>query len=76
QGLDPQLIVDCVTDIDELRYLLTKLIEQTIEKGFEDDEAIELMSYVDLVETFLVKKEDSKPTAKDFKKSISNTYQD
>ncbi|CAF3880064.1 unnamed protein product [Rotaria magnacalcarata] len=76
QGLDPQLIVDCVTDIDELRYLLTKLIEQTIEKGFEADEAIELMSYVDLVETFLVKKEDSKPTAKDFKKSISNTYQD
>ncbi|CAF4433946.1 unnamed protein product [Rotaria magnacalcarata] len=76
QGLDPQLIVDCVTDIDELRYLLTKLIEQTIEKGFEADEAIELMSYVDLVETFLVKKEDSKPTAKDLKKSISNTYQD
>lgn len=32
QGPDPQLIVDCVTDIDELRYLLTKLIEQTIEK--------------------------------------------
>jgi hypothetical protein len=32
QGPDPQFIVDCVTDIDELRYLLTKLIEQTIEK--------------------------------------------
>jgi hypothetical protein len=32
QGPDPQVIVDCVTDIDELRYLLTKLIEQTIEK--------------------------------------------
>jgi hypothetical protein len=32
QGPDPQLIVDCVTDVDELRYLLTKLIEQTIEK--------------------------------------------
>jgi hypothetical protein len=32
QGPDPQLIVDCVTDTDELRYLLTKLIEQTIEK--------------------------------------------
>lgn len=32
QGPDPQLIVDCVNDIDELRYLLTKLIEQTIEK--------------------------------------------
>ncbi|CAF3721838.1 unnamed protein product [Rotaria socialis] len=76
QGPDPLLIVDCVTEIDELRYLLTKLIEQTIEKGFEADEANELMSYVDLVETFLVKKEDSKPTAKHFKKSISNTYQD
>ena len=60
QGPDPQFIVDCVTDIDELRYLLTKLIEQTIEKGFEADEANELMSYVDLVETILVKKEDSK----------------
>ncbi len=32
QGPDPQLIVDCVTDIDELRYLLTKLIAQTIER--------------------------------------------
>lgn len=32
QGSDPQLIVDCVNDTDELRYLLTKLIEQTIEK--------------------------------------------
>ena len=32
QGPDPQLIVDCVNDTDELRYLLTKLIEQTIEK--------------------------------------------
>lgn len=32
QGPDPQLIVDCVNDIDELRYLLSKLIEQTIEK--------------------------------------------
>jgi hypothetical protein len=32
QGPDPQLIVDCVNDIDELRYLLTKFIEQTIEK--------------------------------------------
>ena len=32
QGPDPQFIVDCVTDTDELRYLLTKLIEQTIEK--------------------------------------------
>ncbi|CAF5202482.1 unnamed protein product, partial [Rotaria magnacalcarata] len=32
QGPDPQFIVDCVNDIDELRYLLTKLIEQTIEK--------------------------------------------
>jgi Trm5-related predicted tRNA methylase len=31
-GPDPQFIVDCVTDTDELRYLLTKLIEQTIEK--------------------------------------------
>ena len=41
QGPDPQLIVDCVTDTDELRYLLTKLIEQTIEKvgcsAFEED---------------------------------------
>ena len=36
QGPDPQLIVDCVTDIDELRYLLTKLIEQTIEKVCRD----------------------------------------
>jgi hypothetical protein len=32
QGPDPQLIVDCVNDSDELRYLLSKLIEQTIEK--------------------------------------------
>ena len=32
QGPDPQFIVNCVTDIDELRYLLSKLIEQTIEK--------------------------------------------
>ncbi|UJR33367.1 hypothetical protein I4U23_020815 [Adineta vaga] len=64
QGPDPQFIVDCVTDVDELRYLLTKLIEQTIEKGFEADEANELMSYVDLVETILVKKDDTKqPTA-------------
>jgi hypothetical protein len=36
QGPDPQLIVDCVTDVDELRYLLTKLIEQTIEKVCRD----------------------------------------
>jgi hypothetical protein len=36
QGPDPQLIVDCVNDIDELRYLLTKLIEQTIEKVWRD----------------------------------------
>ena len=36
QGPDPQLIVDCVNDIDELRYLLTKLIEQTIEKVGRD----------------------------------------
>ncbi|CAF3568536.1 unnamed protein product [Rotaria sp. Silwood1] len=76
QGPDPQLIVDCVTDIDELRYLLTKLIEQTIEKGFEADEANELMSYVDLVETILVKKEDSKPTATRIRKAIANTSQD
>ena len=32
QGPDPQLIVDCVNDVDELKYLLSKLIEQTIEK--------------------------------------------
>ena len=32
QGPDPHFIVDCVTDMDELRYLLTRLIEQTIEK--------------------------------------------
>ncbi|CAF0927932.1 unnamed protein product [Adineta steineri] len=63
QGPDPQFIVDCVTDIDELRYLLTKLIEQTIEKGFEADEANELMSYVDLVENILVKKDDTKPSS-------------
>lgn len=31
-GPDPQLIVDCVNDVGELRYLLTKFIEQTIEK--------------------------------------------
>ncbi|CAF0777088.1 unnamed protein product [Didymodactylos carnosus] len=42
QGPDPQLIVDCVTDTDELRYLLTKMIEQTIEKGFEAEEANEM----------------------------------
>ncbi|CAF3160644.1 unnamed protein product [Rotaria sp. Silwood2] len=76
QGPDPQLIVDCVTDIDELRYLLTKLIEQTIEKGFEADEANELMSYVDLVETILAKKEDSKPISKRITRTIINTSQD
>jgi len=76
QGPDPQLIVDCVNDIDELRYLLTKLIEQTIEKGFEADEANELMSYVDLVETILVKKENVKPVAARIKKAIRNTCQD
>jgi Trm5-related predicted tRNA methylase len=97
QGPDPQFIVDCVTDIDELRYLLTKLIEQTIEKvrvlfserklrsicvfslqGFEADEANELMSYVDLVETMLVKKEDMKPAAAAarVKKATTNTCQD
>ena len=32
QAPDPHLIVDCVNDIDELRYLLHKLIDQTIEK--------------------------------------------
>ena len=44
QGPDPQLIVDCVTDIDELRYLLTKLIEQTIEKVSRqfDDECLHI----------------------------------
>ncbi|CAF4037594.1 unnamed protein product, partial [Didymodactylos carnosus] len=42
QGPDPQLIVDCVTDTDELRYLLTKMIEQTVEKGFEAEEANEM----------------------------------
>ena len=36
QGPDPQLIVDCVNDVDELRYLLTKFIEQTIEKVGRD----------------------------------------
>lgn len=77
QGPDPQFIVDCVTDIDELRYLLTKLIEQTIEKGFEADEANELMSYVDLVETILVKKEDIKPNkAKRMKKATTDSCQD
>ncbi|CAF1334039.1 unnamed protein product [Adineta steineri] len=76
QGPDPQLIVDCVTDIDELRYLLTKLIEQTIEKGFEADEANELMSYVDLVETMLVKKDDTKPVVKRLKKATTNTGQE
>ncbi|UJR13835.1 hypothetical protein I4U23_000846 [Adineta vaga] len=76
QGPDPQLIVDCVTDTDELRYLLTKLIEQTIEKGFEADEANELMSYVDLVETMLVKREDIKPTRTGVKKTIRNTCDD
>ncbi|CAF3917956.1 unnamed protein product [Rotaria sordida] len=76
QGPDPQLIVDCVTNIDELRYLLTKFVEQTIEKGFEADEANELMSYVDLVETILVKKEDSKSINTRIKKTIANTSQD
>ena len=77
QGPDPQFIVDCVTDIDELRYLLTKLIEQTIEKGFEADEANELMSYVDLVETMLVNKEDIKPNkAKRMKKATTDSCQD
>ncbi|CAF0740846.1 unnamed protein product [Rotaria sp. Silwood1] len=76
QGPDPQFIVDCVTDIDELRYLLTKLIEQTIEKGFEADEANELMSYVDLVENILVKKEDVKPATARIKKVVTDTCQD
>ncbi|CAF0829541.1 unnamed protein product [Rotaria sordida] len=77
QGPDPQFIVDCVTDIDELRYLLTKLIEQTIEKGFEADEANELMSYVDLVENILAKKEDVKPAAATYiKKVVTDTCQD
>jgi hypothetical protein len=34
------------------------------------------MSYVDLVETILVKKEDIKPTAARIKKAIRNTCQD
>jgi len=34
------------------------------------------MSYVDLVETMLVKKEDIKPTAGRIKKAIRNTCQD
>jgi hypothetical protein len=34
------------------------------------------MSYVDLVETILVKKEDIKPTAARIKKAIKNTCQD
>ncbi|CAF1059087.1 unnamed protein product [Adineta ricciae] len=76
QGPDPQLIVDCVTDVDELRYLLTKLIEQTIEKGFEADEANELMSYVGLVETMLVEKEGTKQAATRTKKAIKRTYDD
>ncbi len=45
-------------------------------QGFEADEANELMSYVDLVETMLVKKEDIKPTAARIKKAITNTCQD
>lgn len=72
QGPDPQLIVDCVNDIDELRYLLTKLIEQTIEKGFEADEASELKSYVNLVETMLENKEEIKPVVKRLKKTSTN----
>ncbi|CAF3544733.1 unnamed protein product [Rotaria socialis] len=75
QGPDPQFIVDCVNDIDELRYLLTKLIEQTIEKGFEADEANELMSYVDLVENILVKK-DAKPATTHNKKVATDAGQD
>ncbi|CAF1930846.1 unnamed protein product [Rotaria magnacalcarata] len=75
QGPDPQFIVDCVNDIDELRYLLTKLIEQTIEKGFEADEANELMSYVDLVENILVKK-DVKPATARNKKAATDAGQD
>ncbi|CAF0774612.1 unnamed protein product, partial [Rotaria sordida] len=45
--------------IDELRYLLTKHIEQ----GFEADEKNELISYVDLLETILAEKEDIKLAA-------------
>lgn len=74
QAPDPQLIVDCVNDVDELRYLLKKLIEQTIEKGFEADEANQLKSYVDLVETMLENKDEIKPTVKRLKKT--NTDQD
>ncbi|CAF4476311.1 unnamed protein product [Rotaria sp. Silwood2] len=59
QRLDPQLIVNCVTGIDELRYLLTKHIEQ----GFEVDETNELISYFDLLETIFAEKEDIKLAA-------------
>ena len=44
-------------------------------QGFEADEANELMSYVDLVETILVKKEDIKSVER-IKKTITNTCQD
>ncbi|CAF4758113.1 unnamed protein product [Rotaria sp. Silwood1] len=53
QRLDPQLIVNCVTDIDELRYLLINHIEKV------SDETNELLSYVDLLETILAEKEDN-----------------
>lgn len=46
-------------------------------QGFEADEANELMSYVDLVENILVKKEDVKPTAATrIKKVVTDTCQD
>jgi hypothetical protein len=46
-------------------------------QGFEADEANELMSYVDLVETILVKKDDTKPsTTTRIKKAVTDTCQD
>ena len=39
-GPDPQMIVECVNDVDELKYLLSKLIEQTIEKVRSEEKNI------------------------------------
>ncbi|CAF5159155.1 unnamed protein product [Rotaria sp. Silwood1] len=60
QRLDPQLIVNCVTEALLLYYNIFLL---NYVYGFEADETNELISYVDLLETILAEKEDSKLAA-------------
>ncbi|CAF1541807.1 unnamed protein product [Rotaria sp. Silwood1] len=56
QRLDPQLIVNCVTEALLLYYNIFLL---NYVYGFEADETNELISYVDLLETILAEKEDN-----------------